>query len=111
MAPPQLPGDTPVPAGGRGGGRQGGQAAPDLALLALTQSPPAWGGLTHRMLSIQACHVRWWASGRMRRSPRVTAALAAWAISPQRTYHWGRSSGSTTSLERLQVHEGEGAAW
>lgn len=100
MAPPQLPGDAPVPAeGARGQGEAvpGRRAQPSPA-------PPCEP--THRMLSIQACHVRWWASGKMRRSPRATAALAAWAISPQRTYHCGRSRGSTTSLERLRVHTG-----
>lgn len=96
MAPPQLPGDAPVPAEGV---RSQGEAVPGRCAQ---PSPTPPSEPTHRILSIQACHVRWWASGRMRRSPRATAALAARAISPQRTYHCGRSRGSTTSLDRLQ---------
>lgn len=105
MAPPQLPGDAPVPA----------MVERRVSWPVLGSAPPVTlptrRGLTYRMLSIQACQVRWWVSGRIRRSPRVTAALAAWAISPQRTYHCGRSRGSTTSLDRLQVHMGEEAGW
>lgn len=105
MAPPQLPGNAPVPAGGSGVG-SGSLRVPACAPQPAPSHPPHAEGPTHRMLSIQECHVRWWASGRMRRSPRVTAALAAWAISPQRTYHCGLSRGSTTSLERLGMHVG-----
>lgn len=66
MAPPQLPGDAPVPANGGGGvvgGRNMNQAvegdAPACALLSFSPNhPPTSRALTHRMLSIQACHVR-----------------------------------------------------
>lgn len=72
MAPPQLPGDTPVPESGRGGeGMKEGRRAPREAVPGSVPRLVALyiKGLTHRMLSIQACHGPLMASGRIRRSP------------------------------------------
>lgn len=53
VAPPQLPGDAPVPAE-RGWPERSAQPVPAQPSL-----PPATlSSLTHRILSIQACHVR-----------------------------------------------------
>lgn len=57
MAPPQLPGNAPVPANGQWRGEcQGGLQVP--LSMSLSQPPPTLRGPTHRILSIQECHVR-----------------------------------------------------